>query len=318
MRAPPRELARVQRALARLIRHPEGVAAALREAEGAGAHAAALEELVRGDARLDAARRLGVYAGAYFGRIRDALAEAFAALAETLGPAGFHDLAAAYLLVHPSRHPSLRWCGDRLPGFLAAQAAAEPFRRRWPWAPDLARLEWAISEAFDAPDAPALARADLTRVAVEAFGALRLVWHPATRLLALDWPVHAVRAAAPGARAAAVPHVPQPTHICVWREAETVRFAALDRGEAALLARARSGVRFDALCAQLAAAEGDAAAPARGAALLAAWTERPLLARPAPGRPPDAQVAPSTSARATCSRFQAGSPSRRSASLARL
>lgn len=247
-------------------------------AEAGDPEGRALASLVCGDARLDAARRLEVYAHAYFFRILEALRREYEALAEAIGEAGFHDLVTAYLLVHPSRHPSLRWAGARLPDFLARHAAAEPFRRRWPWAADLARLEWALSEAFDAPDATPATRETLSAVPPARWEALRLAFLPATRLVRLTWPVHRLREAEPGARPRA-PEAPVPTAVCVWRRDDTVRLRAVDDLEAELLEGARGGLPFGGLCRRLADEVGEAEAPARAAALLASWVERGLLAQ---------------------------------------
>ena len=143
----------LQRRLWRLISAPEGVAEAL--ASEPEARAPSLSDWIVDDAQLGAARRLEVYANAYFARIHECLARDFAALAAAIGEAGFHDLVTAYLIAHPSRHPSLRFIGAALPDYLADAPQAAPFRRRWPWAADLARLEWALGCAFDAADAPA-------------------------------------------------------------------------------------------------------------------------------------------------------------------
>ena len=275
--APERSgLLRTQREIARLLRAPDGVRAAL--AEAGDPEGRSLAPLVRGDARLDAVRRLEVYAHAYFFRILESLGEEYEALAEALGEAGFHDLVTAYLYVHPSRHPSLRWAGARLPAFLDRHGAAEPFRRRWPWAADLARLEWAMSEAFDAPDAPAATRADLAAVPPARWEALRLRFLPATRLVRLEWPVHLLREAEPGARTQA-PVAPAPTAVCVWRRDDTVQFRAVDRLEADLFEHAREGAPFGTLCSRAAAEVGESRAPGYAAALLAGWLERGLLSQ---------------------------------------
>jgi hypothetical protein len=271
-----RELAAGQRELARLLSAPEGVRAAL---DGAGEPAARmLDALVRGDARLSAPLRLEVYASAIFHRIREALAAEFEALAEALGAGGFHDLALAYLIAHPSRTPSLRDVGAALPGFLRDHGAAEPFRRRWPWAADLAELEWALSLAFDAAEAAPLAREDLAAVAPEDWDGLVLGFQPAVRLLRLDWPVERLL---PGARPETGAGVAAaPTAIAVWRRDESPRHRVLEPLEAALLEAGLAGETFGALCARAAEVLGAQAAPARAAELLAGWLASGLLARP--------------------------------------
>ena len=270
------DLSSTQREISRLLRAPDGVRAAL--AQAGDPDGRSLDGLVCGDARLGALPRLELCANAYFHRIREALEREYEALAEVLGAAAFHDLATAYLLVCPSRRPSLRWVGARLPDFLTASPAAEPFQRRWPWARDLARLEWAMSQAFDAPDAPSLTVAALASRPPEAWETLRLAFQPATRLLRLDWPVQRMREAPAGARAAAVPARSTATAVCVWRCDEVVRLRATDALEADLLDRAMRGDPFGALCERAADFLGEAHAAARVAELLADWVQSGLLA----------------------------------------
>jgi hypothetical protein len=272
-------LAQTQRRLWRLIAWPEGVAAGLAEEPR---DEPPLETLVLGDARLAAISRLDVYANAYFSRIRDVLAESYPTLARALGDDGFHDLVTSYLAVHPSQHPSLRWIGARLPEFLAAHDGVESVRARWPFAPDLAALEWASEAAFDAPDAPVAARGDLARLPAEAWETLPLRLHPSTSLLSLAWPVHELRRAP-----REDPTLPKialsPTWICVWRRSEQVVHRVVDAAEARALALAASrddseaGVVFGALCEQIASELGEEQAPAYAAAWLARWTDDGMI-----------------------------------------
>jgi len=268
-------LSSTQREISRLLRAPDGVREELaRAGDPAGR---SLDRLVRGDARLAPLLRLELCANAYFHRIREALEREYEALAEVLGPLAFHDLAAAYLLVCPSRRPSLRWVGARLPDFLTGSPAAEPFQRRWPWARDLARLEWTMSCVFDAPDAPPLAAAALASRPAEAWEGMQLAFQPATQLLRLEWPVQRIREAGAGARGAALPTRATATAVCVWRRDEVVRLRAADALEADLLDRAMRGDPFGALCERAADFVGEAQAAARAAELLADWVQSGML-----------------------------------------
>lgn len=266
----------------RLITAPEGVAAYL--AEAGDPDARALGALVKSDDKLAAARRLDVYANSYFGRIHGCLAEDHGALAAAIGAEAFHDLVTAYLLAHPPRHPSLRFAGEMLADFLEGDRAAAPFRRRWPWAPDLARLEWALVDAFDAADAPQLQRRDLKRISLARWPSLRLCFQPSVRLLRLAWPVQQLREAwdrddAPPRLLAA-----ERTAIRVWRRAERVYFRSIGSIEADMLDAALAGKNLAGLCEQAEEELGARAAPALVAERLGDWVADGLLARPtAPG-----------------------------------
>jgi hypothetical protein len=271
-------LADTQRRLWRLVTAPEGVRAAL--AEAGDPAAAGLEGWLVSDARLPAALRLEIYANAYFGRIHGVMADDFGALAAAVGGAAFHDLVTAYLCVHPPERPSLRHVGERLADFLEDAAAAEPFRRRWPWAADLARLEIALADAFDAADAPPLAREDLAALPPERWAERVLSLHPAARLLELDPAAPALRRRfeddeTPEPPDGARPPVP----VLVWRLRERVQFRAPEPEEAELLRAVGTSAAFGALCETLAARHGAEAAPARAAAWLATWIDAGLLAR---------------------------------------
>jgi hypothetical protein len=269
-------LAALQRRLSQLVTEPEGVAALL-DAEG-DAEGRSLATWLAEDARLPAARRLDVYANAYFARIHDCLKEDYAALHAALGDDGFHDLVTAYLMVHPSRRPSLRFAGAALADFLAGDPAAEPFRRRWRWASDLARLEWALVDAFDAADAPPLRRDDLTRMPGGRWPELRLCLHPSVRLLQLAWPVHAMRQAWQRDRPPSEPDAPQQTAVCTWRCSERVHFRTLTPPEADLLEATCDGISFGLLCERAEKALGAAAAPVFAAECLSRWVRDELLA----------------------------------------
>jgi hypothetical protein len=265
-----------QRWLARLITGPEGVGSAL-AAEGEGA-AARLEALVRGDRGLSPEARLGVYAHAYTARLEEALRGDFGALAAALGGDAFHDLVLTYLMAFPPFRPSLREAGARLAAHLATEPFAAIFARRCAYAADLARLEWAMSEAFFAEDAPALGREALAGVAPEAFAELRFVLSPSLRLLDCAWPVHEARAAFDGG-APPPALAPGATPIAVWRQEERVRYRALAALESAALRAAQGGASFGEICARVADRAAEAEVPALAAGFLATWLAAGLVAR---------------------------------------
>ena len=266
MRA-PQSLAEAQAKIRALVTAPDGVAEALRAA--GDPDGVALGRLVRGDRDLSAADRLGVYANAYFERLRGALEKDFADLACALGDDAFHDLVRTYLMIHPPHRPSIRDAGAELARFLRDYEVAAPFRRRLPLAADLAAFEWAQTEVFDAADAEPLARETLAELPADAWALLRLSPVPALRALSLDWPVHELPAGAGPEEAAAL--APRPTRLLVWRRDERVRWREISEREHAALARIERGATFGALCGALASEVGDEAAASEAASLLATW-----------------------------------------------
>ena len=206
---------------------------------------------------LTSAERVHVYAGMYLWRVVEALREDFGKLAAALGDEGFAHLVRDYVAVHPSTEPSIRHIGRALPDFLAGR---EP-----PFLADLARLEMARLDVFDAPDAAPLTAADLRRVAPEEWPALRFALVPACARLVTDWPVHRLwtDAAAPLAAAR--------TALRVWREGFVVYHTAMDPVEEAALERLAAGETFATVCE---AFDG----PAEAGAMLLRWIADGVIA----------------------------------------
>jgi hypothetical protein len=246
---------------------------------GAGAEAREVASLLCGDPQRPADVRLGIYAYAWLARLRGVLADDFGALARVLGEPAFGALVGDYLRVHPPSRPSLRDAGARLSGFLAEAPEASATRRRFPFAPDLARLERALVEAFDAADAPALPVASLAAVAPERWAELSFAFQPALQHLALGFPVDRLRIAHDRGEATLAGELaPEATPICVWRSDERVFHRPLDPIEAEALALALAGASFGRLCEAIAERLSDAQAPPRAAALLSRWQQDGWLA----------------------------------------
>jgi hypothetical protein len=119
---------------------------------------------------------MGIYADAFLARLIEALEEDFPAVARLLGHRAFHATCRAYLERFPSRSRSLNPLGRRLPEFLSDRPAAR----------DLARVEVAMSEVFDAEGVAPLRPSDFSRIAPEKLAGSRLSFVPAFRLLELD------------------------------------------------------------------------------------------------------------------------------------
>jgi hypothetical protein len=245
--------------------------------------ATGIDALVRGDPDASAADRLSVYANAYFARLHDCLRDDFPALALAIGADAFHDLVKTYLMMHPPTRPSLREAGAYLPEHLATEPFAAIFARRCAYAADLARLELAIAEAFYAPDARAVARAELAGVPAGRWPALRFALSPALRFVRCSWPVHRIRERcdreADDASWEAAPALePEPTAVRVFRSDDRVEYRAIAHDEREALEAAAAGETFAAICERLGAVVGEADAARRAAELLGRWIADGLIA----------------------------------------
>jgi len=132
--------------------------------------------------------RLEVYSGMYFLRLLDCLAEDYPAVRTLAGPPAFEKLVRAYLKRFPSRHYSLNALGSNLPRFLDGPARIA----RRPLLADVARVERAISESFDAEVSPMLSPADLAMIPPAAWESGRIRLTESLRLLELSHRANAI------------------------------------------------------------------------------------------------------------------------------
>ena len=230
--------------------------------------APAFVRLVRGCDDSDRKTRIRVYSDAYYLRLRDVLREDFPRVAALLGPERFEDAASGYLEVFPSKQPSVRHLGRALAEFLRRREDIPKCLA------DLAQLEWARIEVFDAPDAESATIGDFVSVPPDAWAALRFSTIPALQTLRAQYPVHQLWSGDESLDVAAAN-----TSIRVWRANDCRVFhAPMDERESAALLKMISGEPFAAICetfADLPAAE----AAEEATALLARWIEDGIIRR---------------------------------------
>ncbi len=165
--------------------HPGTEEEALTGASREGIPVAEVPGVVLPSRTLTSVERVGVYRGMYLLRLAEALEGDYPGLQHFLGDQGFSDLVRGYLQAYPSRSYSLNRLGDHLPDYVRS---APGFRRR-EFLYDLARLELAVSEVFDAPETPALNAERIAAVPSEAWERARLTPIAPFRLLSLQYPV---------------------------------------------------------------------------------------------------------------------------------
>lgn len=216
---------------------------------------------------------LRVYEQAYGARLLEVLGEDFPALHTLLGDAAFAEAATAYIGAHPSQWRSIRWLGREMPGFLSTTAPWSDI----PMLADMARFEWGLGLAFDAPDADALSIDALGQVPPEAWPVLTFEFHPALNLFEVSHDVAPFQAAVAAETDLDGPPEPleAPQTWAAWREAETlmVHYRALAPDEAAGLAALMEGADFASFCEVLADEGAGDEAALRAAALLRHWIE---------------------------------------------
>ena len=260
--------------LSEWIRAPRGVANALAEDPSGLAR---LEDLIRSDDALDATGRLEIYANAYFTRILGVLRGDYPALLALMGDVAFNDLITSYLLVEPSKSPSLRYAGLRLADCISTHEAAAGIRARWPWAGDLAAFEWARIDVFDAVDGALLTRESFADLDPAEFENLFLCLGPWALLRSFEHRVERLWRAGIHEDGQVPDVVGGDVRVLIWRRNEKVYHRSLDDHEEAALAMLSLGSRFGELCEWAAREIGEDEAPAQAAAWLSRWLADGLL-----------------------------------------
>jgi hypothetical protein len=218
-----------------------------------------------------AATRFMIHRGNVLESLVNALGHTYPAVKAVCGEHNFRVLAGNFVRAHPPRRPQLMSYGAEFAGFAAGHGAAV---NDFPFLPDLARLEWAMNEAYFADDAPALAPETLGAVPPERLPAACLALHPAARLVISEHhPIHAIWTAATeaGARPDPLPLEDLPERgesVLVARASGPLETFRLGAGETVFLGSAAAGATLEKALAEAQAAEpGFDASAALAAAL---------------------------------------------------
>ncbi len=217
---------------------------------------------------LKPAGRLEIYADAYFLRLRDVLAEDFPRVAKLVGEETFDGMVRQYLKAHPSTEPSVRHLGRAMAEFIRSREDLPA------WLADLAALEWARVNAFDAPDDEPLTMGKLAEIDPAAWPQLRMAAVRSLGVVNAAWPVH--RLWAEDNREGLEP---SSTSIRVWRRADFhILHAPMDKHEAAAVTRLLAGWTFGEICQVFDDLDEQQGAEQAGALLLR-WLEDGIIAR---------------------------------------
>jgi hypothetical protein len=167
------KLADTQRWFSGLVMRPLNADNHMRIPGEDGRALAEIDSIIAPNEKLSAFERLEVYNRQYWFRLFEALDADFPALIKLIGDGHFRQLAEAYLTDCPSISYTLRDLGSRLPQWLVANPQHV---RDFPQAAvDIARLEWAYVEAFDAAELPPATPEQLQQAGEE--GNIRLQPH---------------------------------------------------------------------------------------------------------------------------------------------
>jgi hypothetical protein len=132
--------------------------------------------------------RIAIYRNTISANYRNALGATYPVVVELVGKPFFHAAVDAYVQTHPPTGGDLNVYGDRLGDFLASY----PHARELPYLPDVARLEWAVDEAYRAANhdgTPAQVLAELAAIPGKDVALQHFALDPSCRFIASDSPV---------------------------------------------------------------------------------------------------------------------------------
>jgi len=201
-------------------------------------------EWVTGNDRLLPVEQLEIYREQFWLRHSASLVEDFPGLGGILGQGDWERLIEEYLEARPPESFSLRDLGDRLPEFIETRE----------WLPhrelcnDMARLEWAYVDAFDAADAPPLDAEKLKSVPEDAWESARIALDPALRLLETRYPVAELRRALRTSSEPVPIPEPSPENLVIHRVQGNLFFQPVSRGAFELLCALGEELPLGAAC----------------------------------------------------------------------
>jgi hypothetical protein len=177
-----------------------------------------------------AAERLRIYRNTAFSVLTDALRLVYPAVDRLVGAEFFDGAAAVFIRRHPPRDAYLGNYGAEFADFLAGFQPAAGVA----YLPDVARFEWALSVAANAPDVPPVNPAALSALDPVHHGAVRFTPHGSVSLLQLRYPADSITDAVMArddAAMAAIELGSGPIWLVVHRGPDGVEARRLSEGE---------------------------------------------------------------------------------------
>lgn len=268
MRASGTDLQTLERWLQAVVMHPEGADTGLRSRQArllVPAAASSPESVVLPSKALTSVERVGIYAHMYYARLIEVMEAEYPTTRHILGAQEFAVACRKFVARNPSRNRTLNGMSAKFPAFLARYV---PKGHRNGLAVDVARIERAMEDVFDAPRAEPMTAAQFGTIGADQWERVRLTVTPALRLLTLRYPANDFMNAV---RAGKKPRIPRPrkTVAIVYRRGFSVFRRDQEPEQFRLLNALASG---RVLAAAVRASIGDRTASAdRLAEKLGAW-----------------------------------------------
>jgi hypothetical protein len=223
-------------------------------------------ERIESTPRRSAEQRMVFYGNAYTLRLKEALTTDYERLHSYLGDELFETLMQQYIDSYPSHHPSLRYFGQHMVVFVEQQ---EPFKQL-PEVAEIARIEKAFGDSFDAADCKSTSLDQLIQLDPEEWATLTLRFHGAVQLLPQHYNSFQIWQALSNESTPPQKTAGDTTWL-IWRQDLVSNYRALDNAELAALTIAMSAGSFADLCEGLLEHFSEQETPQQAVAYLQRW-----------------------------------------------
>jgi len=228
--------------------------------------AAGIVESIASSPSCSAEERMEIYGNAYELRLKEALSTDYERLHSYLGDELFETLMKNYIESYPSHHPSLRYFSQHMVDLVER---LEPFSRL-PEVAEIARIEKAFGDSFDAADCNSVTIDQLARLDPEIWPTLKLRFHDAVQLLPQNYNSFQIWQALSNDDMPPKIAASKTTWL-IWRQDLVSRYRALSGAEIVALTIAMSEGTFAELCEALLEHFSEQETPQQAAGYLQQW-----------------------------------------------
>ena len=221
-----------------------------------------------------AEKRFGVYQFAYLSRLIEILSGDYENTWKFVGDEQFYQLAVQYVEAYPSNHPNVRWFGRHFPKFLSEHESAGAH----PVLAEIAAIEKAIEDAFDASNDDVATMDDLAAIPPELVTGLTFKLHSSCCLLKQQTNALAIYMALVEDETPEQPeNLDEPLYTLAWRNNMMCQYRPLNAEEGMLIDLMQQGQSFATLCEMAATMQDADTAAARVAGHITGWLQSEII-----------------------------------------
>ncbi|PHS69311.1 MAG: hypothetical protein COB23_06755 [Methylophaga sp.] len=223
---------------------------------------------------LSAKGRLDIYATAYKLRLKEAITTDYDKLASYLGDDQFDLLMERYIEKYPSHTTNLRYFSINLPELVRDEAPFNQLAELF----ELACIERAFADSFDAKDLQFATLDDLAALPEKAWGSLQFIFQKSVQILWLQYNSFPVWKAL--AEENEPPKIEQTASMAwiLWRRSDLVsHYRVLSTAEIAILSLAMKGETFAVICEKLLDFFSEEQTPMKAISFLQSWVAEEML-----------------------------------------